>query len=181
MFFTNAFVNLSEDKTSRHCWRCPLSFFRTSHYHWILTSHRWQSTIMLELPLAYISLWSPGQTFIRLSGNSTLFQYSLGTLIDKKLADSGCGGFVSRNECETWLCTLESRDWGWVSEKECVLNITDIVTVTCLKMDVTSLNKLQSPLWFCCDGNDIFQIPKASSQKGSENELHLSQNIRLLM
>ena len=163
MFFTNAFVNLSEDKTSRH-WHCPLSFFRTSHYHWILTSHRWQSTIMLELPLAYISLWSPGQTFIRLSENSTLFQYSFGTLIDKKLADSGCGGFVSRNECETWLCTLESRDWGWVSEKECVLNITDIVTVTCLKMDVTSLNKLQWWEWHFI-----------------KKELHLSQNIRLLM
>ena len=71
-----------------------------------------------------------------------------------------------------------------MSEKECVLNITDIVTVTCLKMDVTSLNKLQSPLWFCCDGNDgndIFQIPKVSSQKGSVKELCLSQNIRLLM
>ena len=34
---------------------------------------------------------------------------------------------------------------SWVRERECVLNITDIVTL-CLKMDVTSLNKLQSPL-----------------------------------
>lgn len=62
---------------------------------------------------------------------------------------------MSRNECETWLCTLESGDWGYVSEKECVLNITDIVTVTCLKMDVTSLNKLQSQLWLYCDGMEM--------------------------
>ena len=40
---------------------------------------------------------------------------------------------------------------SWVRERECVLNITDIVTL-CLKMDVTSLNKLQSPLaWLSCD------------------------------
>ena len=153
MFYTNAFVNLNLPATVlfllSRTWRwylylCPLC---------ITTSHRWQSAVCCwwrwrssAFHLTYIATSSDPWTNLWrwLSGNSTLFQYSLDPLIDTKLV--GCGEMCVK----AWMrdLTLHSgvRHWGWVSERKCVLNITDIMTVTCLKMDVTSLNQLQSLL-----------------------------------
>ena len=63
--------------------------------------------LSIALPLAYILLWSPGQTSIRLSGNSILFQYSLETLIDKKMVGYGSGGDL----CQGMNVRLDSAIW----------------------------------------------------------------------
>ena len=156
MFYTNAFVNLNLPATVlsllSRTWRlylylCPLC---------ISTSHRWQSAVCCCCwrwrSSPQHSIWPtsqllliPGQTsgagYREIPPFSNIL-WSL-WLIPNWLC---AGKFVWRHECETWLCTLESRHWGWVSERKCVLNITDIMMVTCLKMDVTSLNMLQSQL-----------------------------------
>ena len=156
MFYTNAFVNLNLPAT-------VLSLLsRTSHGYCICIYVRCASRHLTDDSQLCAAAGGDGPLLSIPSDLHRNFFWSL----DKPLAlvigkfhpfpiffgaydwyQIGCVREIWwRHECETWLCTLESQHWGWVSERKCVLNITDIMMVTCLKMDVTSLNKLQSLL-----------------------------------
>ena len=158
MFYTNAFVNLNLPAT-------VLSLLsRTSHGYCICIYVRCASRHLTDDSQLCAAAGGDGPLLSIPSDLHRNFFWSL----DKPLAlvigkfypfpiffgsfDWYQIGCVLGNLCEGMNARLDSALWsleteaGWVSEGKCVLNITDIMMVTCLKMDVTSLNKLQSLL-----------------------------------